>query len=214
MNYNAPASLSGKQGFTFAGVALLHLLAGYIFYSGLSAKISRLVPPPPLNVSEIQKTAEPIKIPPTPLKFDDAGIDLPPQRDPPIARDERPPPLVAGELPPHSQDSGEVPPIHPTTEKVQTPVRVDPKHPLKIGPEYYPDGSIRNGEQGRCLVQMTVGVNGLVTQASVQASTGYRRLDDACLSAVRGARMLPATVDGRSVESTVSMPIAWTLKGR
>jgi TonB family protein len=61
---------------------------------------------------------------------------------------------------------------------------------LKIGADYYPDGSVRAGEEGRCLVQITVSVAGRVIQASILSSSGFQRLDDACL------------------------PIVWTLKRR
>ena len=188
MNYHAHPTVSGTKGSAFSAVLLLHLLVGYIFYSGLSAKFFRHLPPPPLNVTEIFKTAEPIKIPPTVFKLNDAMIDIPPQQDPPIAPDESPHKLLVIDLPVPLSDSKAVQPILPLG-RVQTPVRLDPKHPLKIGSEYYPDGSIRNGEQGKCWVRITVGINGEVMQASIQASTGYRRLDDACLSAVRGAHI-------------------------
>jgi len=210
MNYDAHLMVSGKKGSTFGAVVLLHLSVGYILYSGLSAKFSRHRLPPPLNVTEIQKTAEPIKIPPTALKFNDAKIDMPTPRDPPIDRDESSQTLSVNDLPLPSQDSNEAQPTLPVG-RVKTPVRANPKHPLKVGPEYYPDGSIRNGEQGKCVVQITVGVNGEVKRAAIRATTGYRRLDDACLNAVRGARLLPATEDSKAVESTASIPILWTL---
>ena len=93
------------------------------------------------------------------------------------------------------------------------PVKLDPQHPLRIGEEWYPDASKRVNEEGRCIVQMTVSASGKVVRESIQQSTGFPRLDEACLNAVHGQRMLPAIQHGVPVENTVAMPIAWKLTG-
>jgi protein TonB len=82
---------------------------------------------------------------------------------------------------------------------------------LKIGEEWYPDASKRANEEGRCIVQMTVSTSGKVTSEALQTSSGFPRLDEACLKAVHGAQMLPATEEGKPVEKTVSVPIVWKL---
>jgi protein TonB len=92
-----------------------------------------------------------------------------------------------------------------------TQIRLDPKHPLKVGEEYYPDASKRAGEQGRCVVQLTVAADGSVNHETIQQSTGFPRLDAACLNAVHGQRLIPATQNGQPIEQTVSLPIEWTL---
>jgi protein TonB len=91
---------------------------------------------------------------------------------------------------------------------------MDPKHPLKIGEEYYPDASKRANEEGRCTVQVTVAADGRITNESIQTSSGFPRLDDACLKGVHGQRVIPATEDGKPVEKTVSIPIVWKLTGK
>jgi periplasmic protein TonB len=98
-------------------------------------------------------------------------------------------------------------PYSPST----TPVRMDPKHPLKIGLLYYPDAAKRAHEEGRCIVLITVSVEGRITAAYLQTSGGYPRLDQACLKAVADQRMLPATENGRPIEKTLSIPIVWKL---
>ena len=98
--------------------------------------------------------------------------------------------------------------------KPGTPIRMDPKHPLKIGEDYYPDASKRANEEGRCIVLMTVAADGRITNESIQTSSGFPRLDDACLKGVHGQRMLPATEEGKPVEKTVSIPIVWKLTGK
>lgn len=88
---------------------------------------------------------------------------------------------------------------------------MDPRHPLRIGKDYYPDASVRANETGRCVVQATVAADGRIIAAAIQARSGFDRLDQACMNAVKGQRMLPATEDGKPIESTVSIPITWNL---
>jgi periplasmic protein TonB len=95
-----------------------------------------------------------------------------------------------------------------------TSIKMDPKHPLKIGEDYYPDASKRANEEGRCIVLMTVSADGKITNESIQTSSGFPRLDEACLKGVHGQRMLPATEGGKPVEKTVSIPIVWKLTGK
>ena len=95
--------------------------------------------------------------------------------------------------------------------RVHVPARLDPKHPLHIGEEWYPDASKRANEEGRCIVQMTVSADGKVASESLQQTSGFPRLDEACLKAVHGQRMLPATEAGKPIEKTVSIPIVWKL---
>jgi protein TonB len=58
---------------------------------------------------------------------------------------------------------------------------------------------------------MTVAADGRVATETLQQSSGFPRLDEACLKAVHGQRMLPATEEGKPVEKQVSIPIVWKL---
>jgi protein TonB len=106
------------------------------------------------------------------------------------------------------------PPVVAPPPKPGTPIRMDPRHPLKIGEDYYPDASKRANEEGRCVVLMTVAADGRITNESIEKSSGFPRLDEACLKGVHGQRMLPATEEGKPIEKTVSIPIVWKLTGR
>jgi TonB family protein len=92
-----------------------------------------------------------------------------------------------------------------------TPPRIDPANPLKIGGRYYPPESLRAKEQGRCIVSVTVGADGWLKDASLQQSTGYPRLDKACLDAVAGGHLFPATEDGMPIEKAITLPMNWFL---
>ena len=97
---------------------------------------------------------------------------------------------------------------------VRTGASVDPRNPLHIGEEYYPDASKRLGEEGACRVKLQVPADGRITDAQVVQSSGFARLDNACLKGVIGQRMLPATEDGKAVDSETVIRIHWKLRNK
>jgi periplasmic protein TonB len=204
--YEEPSLLSGGKGSALTAVILLHLLFGFAFYSELAGKIGIKFDPPPLNLTPIDTPKEPVKPPPAAPQMNQPRIfvTLPefPSSAPPSD------PVMTVDNPPPDQPRTISPPPPPA---VRMPVRMDPKHPLRIGADYYPDASRRANEMGRCVVQVTVAADGRIIAAMIQTRTGFERLDQACLNGVRGQRMLPATEDGKPVESTVSVPILWNL---
>jgi periplasmic protein TonB len=94
---------------------------------------------------------------------------------------------------------------------VKTPLKLDPAHPPRIGDVYYPTDSKRLGEQGRCLVKVPVQADGSTRDVSLAQSSGYPRLDEACLRALFPGKFIPATENGKPVERTVTIPIVWSL---
>jgi protein TonB len=95
-----------------------------------------------------------------------------------------------------------------------SPPKYDPRHPFKIGEEYYPDASKRANEEGSCILQLKVSKDGSIMDATVQTSTGFPRLDEACLKGVKGQRMGPAMEDGHAVEGVFPFKITWKLTGK
>ena len=98
------------------------------------------------------------------------------------------------------------------TPPVETPVRVDPKHPIRIG-ENYPALSRKKGEEGLNVVRIEVDADGVVRAAQLVFTSGFARLDEASLDTFVGARMIPATIDGEPVNTWANIPIAWNLAG-
>jgi TonB family protein len=103
---------------------------------------------------------------------------------------------------PSEQGDAQLKPAH-------TSPRVDPEQPPKIGAEYYPLESLRAREQGRCVVTVTVLSDGRLRDVEIQQSTGYPRLDQACLEAFAGGRLIPATENGVPIDTTISLPVVW-----
>ena len=166
---------------------------------------------PPVEIAQIEKPKDIDKPPPPPPKLEEIKSYVPPpefvniQAAAPetnaiteVTRVQAPPPPVAVVAAP----------------KPGTPIRQDPKHPLKIGEDFYPDASKRANEEGRCVVMITVAADGRISGESIQQTSGFPRLDDACLKGVHGQRMIPATEEGKPVEKTVTIPIVWKLTGK
>jgi TonB family protein len=99
-----------------------------------------------------------------------------------------------------------------STLGISTKVRADPAHPVRIG-ENYPKESKRLHEQGVCKVKLTVTAEGAIRDVSLTKSTGYPRLDQACLEAFAHGGLLPATQNGTPLTTTVEFPITWILAG-
>jgi protein TonB len=93
------------------------------------------------------------------------------------------------------------------------PVAAAPKPQLKLSKanqpsvnDYYPPTSVRLNEQGVTRVKLCVGTNGRVTEATVDTSSGFERLDEAATKVAKLYRFNPVT---ETVCST--MPIRFTL---
>jgi protein TonB len=198
--------LSGRKGAALAAVALLHLVLGFALYSGLGAQIKKALDPAPLNLAPIERPPEPVRPLPQAPVLEELKLHVAPPEIPPLPPTE--PELTVEHAPPVLPRM--IQPSMPQSS-ARAPARLDPQHPLRIGEAYYPDASRRANEMGRCVVQVTVAVDGRITAAAIQSSTGFKRLDLACVNAVRGQRMLPASEDGKPIESSVAIPITWNL---
>ena len=76
----------------------------------------------------------------------------------------------------------------------------------------YPREAFRAGEQGRVLLSVQVGADGVPTDVQVAESSRSRDLDRAAVEAVRKWRFEPALDNGQAVASTVQVPIDFTLQ--
>jgi TonB family protein len=101
--------------------------------------------------------------------------------------------------------------VLPQPDPAETPAHIDPQRPLKIGQEFYPKESINSREEGKCLVKLKVDTSGNIHDPSIVTSSGFARLDAACIAAVSSGHLVPATRNGVPVESSVSLPIEWKL---
>jgi protein TonB len=207
--YQQPSLFSGRRGAALVAVIVLHIFLVWGFYTGLAGKLAQKIIPP-VEVAQIEKPKEVDKPPPPPPKLDEIKPYVPPPEF--VSIQQEAPQTNAITQTTQVQKVVAAPP--PPAPKAGTGIRMDPKHPLKIGEDYYPDASRRAGEEGRCIVEVTVAVDGRITAEKIQTSSGFPRLDDACLKGVHGQRVIPATEDGKPVEKTVAIPIVWKLTNK
>ena len=94
-----------------------------------------------------------------------------------------------------------------------SPARLDPKHPLHIGEEFYPLESRMSGEEGTCLLRLQVDSDGYIRATQLLSSTGFPRLNAACLSSAINGQLIPATARGKPVASWFVFRVNWRLTG-
>lgn len=78
----------------------------------------------------------------------------------------------------------------------------------------YPKQSVRLGEQGKTVLLVELNELGHVTNAEVKSKSGFPRLDEAAINAVKTWRCSPAKRNGVAVRSVALQPFNFTLKGR
>ncbi len=158
-------------------------------------------PPEPLPPSETALTTQPAPEPePTPAA------------EPAPVADPAPAPVASSEPPsgkPEASDRSASP---------QAPVSNEPKLVGRIeylGPPpmpEYPRASRRLGEEGKVLVRLLINARGLVDQATLEKSSGFRRLDDAALEAAKRGRFKPYTENGVAMAAIAIVPFDFTLR--
>lgn len=90
-----------------------------------------------------------------------------------------------------------------------------PPRPLSAAagnrPPYYPDAAKERGEQGRVLLRVDVTADGRASAVVVLRSSGFGRLDESAVAAVRAWRFIPATRGGRAVAGIAEVPVNFAL---
>ena len=87
---------------------------------------------------------------------------------------------------------------------VSCPVRTAPK---------YSRISLKMEEEGTVVVRVKLDKAGNIAEASVKSSSGYKRLDDAAISAVQTWKCHPAMRDNMAVEAYALQPFEFKLEG-
>lgn len=71
--------------------------------------------------------------------------------------------------------------------------------------------SKRLGEQGKTVLRVLIGVDGLPKRANILTSSGYERLDEAARMAVLNWRFVPGKRNGVVEQMEFNVPINWVL---
>ncbi|QEI07271.1 energy transducer TonB [Pigmentiphaga aceris] len=185
------------------------------------------VPPPPQPVPEPPKpkpVPKPIPKPvpkptPKPVARPIPTPEPAPQPDPtpsaPVETAPAPsPPPAAAAPPPSGAPTGAAAPAGPTGPP-------GPPQPKMIGhidylgappTPVFPSISRRMREEGVVVVRVQINTKGYVDQATIQKSSGYERLDESALQAVRRAAFKPYTENGVAYPALADIPFNFKLK--
>ena len=203
---------------SFTAVVGAHVL-GLWGILALSQVAPQVIEAAPLYVSFIEPEApEPIK-PPEPLPPEPPRPLEKPKPKPLITTTAPEPAPNAIQAPPEPVDAEPLPPVEaapppapgPAPEPVIEPPKFDAAYLRNPKPEY-PLRSIQLGEEGVVKMSVLVSSTGLPLAVSVAKSSGFRRLDDAALRAVRRWKFKPGTKGGVAFEQNVTFDMPFVLE--
>lgn len=173
-------------------------------------RVEERPPPPPLvkpvpvpNPSPIPAPkdpppqAKPILAPSVPAPSVEPAPSVPAQPSPPAARFDPQPGPPAQSLP----ESGTL-----DTYRLEV-MRVARKY------KRYPRAAMDNNWEGRVVVRMVVGANGMISSISIATSTGHELLDKQALDMIQKAKggvLIPPALRGK--EFTIEIPVIYSLK--
>lgn len=173
-------------------------------------------PPPPLVPEAAPAPPPPVvkEPPPPPPPRREPQVRRVPTHPRPVRREPEPTPAARAPLaPPVTAPTRPAAPAAPPVTAETGPVV--PPRPLSEAagnrPPNYPDSAKQRGEQGRALLRVDVTVEGRAATVSVLRSTGFPRLDQSAVDAVRGWRFIPATRGGRPVAAAAEVPVNFQL---
>jgi len=152
-------------------------------------------PPPKPKPKPVEKPAPRQIVAETPTVAPDDFVAPAPPPEPPAP--------VVPQAPPPSMPLPAGPVALATELSVACPERAAPA---------YPPRSRRNGEEGTVVLRVELSETGAVGAVRVKTSSGFPRLDEAALAAVRSWRCRPARRNGQAVNATALQPFKFVLQ--
>ncbi|OGT20675.1 MAG: hypothetical protein A2V90_05120 [Gammaproteobacteria bacterium RBG_16_57_12] len=175
--------------------------------------------PIPLDVRLIETTPrppeppKPVTEPPKPLpQIVQPVVHEPEPVTPPVltaAPSEEPAPAEYS-VPPQPEPVQEAAPPAPSAPVTVTEARFDADYLQNPAPAY-PAMSRRLREEGQVLLLVQVSEKGAAEQVEIKQRSGFSRLDEAALKAVRQWRFVPARRGDEAVAASVVVPIVFRL---
>ncbi len=215
----ADQGMSRNRAVALGIVALLHVVLGYAFITGLALKAVKAIVNPLESVNIEEEKPPPEEPPPPPPK----DIEIPPYVPPPVVTvqtDTPPPPTVTTSSVPQPTPPVFTPPAPPAPPVAPPAPPAGPTQgaafdarSLAVSEEDYPAASLRAEEEGVTKVRVTVGLNGRIGACEVVTPSGFPRLDEkTCKLAQSRWRSKPALNGGTPVESTVVRAVRWQIR--
>ena len=212
------------------GVVVLHMAGLWALHSGLLKRATEWVipvavvsevppPPPPPPPPQIKPPPPPPPALPVRPSLAPTPLALAPEPVPQPTQTTAAPPTLAATAPVNAAVSAIAPvapapsvvvpaaPAAPTTVDLPTTVA---DYQTK-SPPVYPAMSRRMGEQGRVVMRVLIGADGVPQQAEVLQSSGHGRLDRAAADAVMRWRYVPGKLGGVPETMWFQVPIEFKL---
>ena len=211
---------------TFAGVVLLHVLGLVWAAQQLSITEPEITPPSVVGIlvaPEPKPTPPPPKPVPPPPKPEPKPVTKPEPK--PVAKPTpkpTPKPEPVREIAQEPVQQATPAPVAPPAPLVQqanpvqaapapiTPPRTDAAHLNNPAPQY-PALSRRLGEQGRVMLDVYILPDGSVGEIKLNRSSGFPRLDNAALQAVKTWKYVPAKRGDKPIPFWYVQPVSFVL---
>nr|WP_280810042.1 energy transducer TonB [Variovorax boronicumulans] len=203
------------------GVILFHAAALWALQSGLLRRAAEVVIPVEI-LSQFVEPPKPKVDPPPPPPPPPKVAKAPPPPRPQAIREPRPTPAPQA---PVGTTEPPPPPAPPAAPTPPAPPALPPAPPappavqlpssnadyLQNPKAVYPAMSKRLGEQGKVIVKVLVGVDGLPKSAEVKKSSGFDRLDEAAVEYIMKCRFVPGKVNGVVQAMSYDAPVNYVL---
>jgi protein TonB len=213
-----------------SAVILLHIAAMLVLVNNKTTP-PKIKPVTPMMVSLVSNPIpEPEVVPIVPVQPEPKPVVKPVVKQKPIVKEKLPTPEPVVQQPVMSEPVN-APETPPTPEVVESkaPVlaeapKVEPQpepvtEPPKFGVAYlnnpspnYPPSSRRAGEEGRVMLRVLVSTNGSAETVELENSSGYGKLDEAAINAVKKWRFIPAKRSNQAVSAYVLVPVKFSLE--
>jgi protein TonB len=168
---------------------------------------AQLLPPAPLAAPVAMQSIAP---PPKPPVHAKPKIQAKPKPTP--TPTPKPTPVAAPDPTPPAPAAPAAPPAAaaPATMEISAPKNVSHVE-CNIAKPDYPSLSRRRGETGTAYVKFVVGLSGKLESIELKKSSGFSRLDDAALAAVRASACKPYLENGQPVRAAYAQPFDFNL---
>ena len=221
---NHASSVSSLRVPTLRFVLVLMLHAGFIACalqaSGGTGHVTLPVPAPaPVSLVTVMivpplRPAIAVPLPASSTPTQPVGPPAPAKAQPTARPMLRQPPAAVPVMPTNASSADESEPVASAApvHAAQPPVaaRFDAEYLNNPAPAY-PLISRRQGESGRVLLLVQVTAQGAAGHVEIRQGSGFPRLDEAALNAVRNWRFVPARRGDEAVAASVVVPITFRL---
>lgn len=138
-------------------------------------------------------------------------VQQPVVSEPVIAETPPAPEVVMPKAPVIAEAPKEVPKVEPQLEPVLEPPKFGVAYLNNPSPNY-PSSSRRAGEEGRVMLRVLVSTSGNAETVELENSSGFERLDEAAINAVKKWRFIPAKRSNQAVSAYVLVPVKFSLE--